>query len=324
MTLDTHVRLVAHGAVHRLSRSTNLVLPHLKLKSVVARLEFELLGMARETIFGRDFATTRMGQTVTAIARQHVGPTYLLYAVTELLVAHGALEVLLKMRRVFKDHRAWQEVIDIRVAVEALSHRRRPIGIDHDRRSFELVGQNAQIRIGHGADVETKLVVTLIAIDGRIVTERALVHVAASTGSMGLLGPILTVRAGAKVERGGVTVLAVSGGEFAVGAVRDAVAVEARLHGGSEGNAGLMCGAIVTRVAAHHEVVTVAEHDSRGIGRTDLQVTRRAGRGLNIPGEIDRIRGDTANRLRRSEKKGDGHDERDRHPPRDNSDISSP
>jgi hypothetical protein len=111
----------------------------------------------------------------------------------ELRVAHGALEVLLEVSRVLEDDHSGQEIVDIGVAVQALSHGCGSVGVDHDRRPLELVGQDTQIDVGHRPDIETKLLVALVAVRGGVVAQGALIRVGAGSCGMGLLGPILAV-----------------------------------------------------------------------------------------------------------------------------------
>lgn len=130
VAFDAECRLMTHRAVLGRGVGALFVFSRLEGLRVVGGLELEVLGVAREAVLGGNLAGSRVGEAVASVARQHVRAPDALKSVPELRVAHRTLVVALEMLGVGKDHATWQKVVDIGVAVHALTHRCRLIGID--------------------------------------------------------------------------------------------------------------------------------------------------------------------------------------------------
>lgn len=104
-----------------------------------------------------------------------------------------------------------------------------------------------------------------IAILYRVVAQDALVRILLGSFGMGLLGPVGDVGRWPQIEARSMTRAAFARSKFADGSMRDAVAVKARFHGRHVRLARLMGRGYMARSAAHHEVVTVAEHQPGNI-----------------------------------------------------------
>ncbi len=291
VAFHAELRLVTHRAVRRVLVGAYLVVALLELLCVIAGLEIEVLGVACVTVLSGDKTACGVGQAVAAIAPHHVRPTYLLLAVAELRMADRALVVAAKVLGVLEDDGSRQEVIYVRVTVDALADAGRAVRIHLHGRLAGLVRQQRVVDGRHRADLYLQLDVALVAVLLRLVAHHAGVHALLGAFGMRLVLPRLNMIPRPEVEGFGVTIGAFPRCDLALRAVLQTVAVETCLHRRRVRLAALVRELVVAGVATHQQVHAVAEDESRLVRLCDAQVTWSAVASPDLSGQLYRIRG---------------------------------
>ena len=246
-----------------------------------------------------------------------------LRAVAELGVAGLAAIRALQMLCVGEDQAPGNDRVEIRVAVDALGHVGRAVGIDLDRWALGPLRDHRSVGVRQRVDLDVLLEVTGVAVLASRVTHHAVV----GAGLLGLLGVRLASELldrlmvlWHQIERRRVALGALRASELALRAVLHAVTRVADLHGDRLGESVLVRHARVAAVAADHEVAPVVEHEARLLDRGQVEVTRGALLRVDRSRRVDGRRGGRIE-LRGSRSGAHGHKqeggcENDRsHPP---------
>ena len=176
MALDTELCLVAHSAVRGIRCCAHLVITMDELVGVVGWYELESRRMTLVALLGGHETRALVLQTVAPIAPLHVGTRRTGRRVPELGMAHLALVRAREMHGVRKDKPAWEDVVEIRVAVHALRHVGRTGREDLDRGGLGPLADDRHVGVRQSAALHVLFDVARVAIGAGHVAHHAAVH----------------------------------------------------------------------------------------------------------------------------------------------------